>query len=119
MKNIDYFMHCEFRKHSFPLDLALVVYVLLLSLPKCITVKVYEPGKTGLDWSCNIGYMKCCVIVMSILLYLLFLFPGWVFLGFFLSLLAFGLGWTLPVFLTLISTDFKGVLQGITAYQNE
>lgn len=74
MKDIEDFEHCEFRKHSFSLDLALVLYLPLPSLPKCIIVKFYEPAKTDLDWSCNIGCMKCCVTVMSILLYLLFIF---------------------------------------------
>lgn len=61
--------------------------------------------------------LGCCVIVTSILFYLLFLFPLYLLPPlFFLSLLALGLSWTLPVFLTWISTNFKGVLQGITGY---
>lgn len=44
MKNIEDFTHCEFREHSFSLDLPLVLCVLLPHLPKCIIDKIYEPG---------------------------------------------------------------------------
>lgn len=70
MKNTEGFKHCEFRKHRFPIELALVLGL----LPKSIIVKVYETGKTSLDWSCKVGCMKWSVTVMHILFYVLFPF---------------------------------------------
>lgn len=49
-------------------------------------------------------------IVTSILFYKLFFFSV-LCVSFFLSLLTLGLGWTFPVFLTFISSNFKGVSQ--------
>lgn len=60
--------HSEFRNCSFSSMLGPALYVLLPSLPKCITAKVYELNNIGLDWSCSIVYMKCHVIVENLLL---------------------------------------------------
>lgn len=41
------------------------------------------------------------------------------FFFFFFSLLTCGLGWTFPIFLTLTSSNCKGVFQVITTYQRQ
>lgn len=90
LKNTERFTHCEFRKRSFSLDLA-VLYVLPPSLPKCIIVKVDEPAKTGLGlvMQCRLHEVLCNCNEHTVKFAISF---SVIYAFFFLSLLTLGLG---------------------------
>lgn len=109
-ENIKDFTHSKFRKHRLYLDLALV-YIILLSFLHVSQSKFLSLVK--LTWSCYAIWVAWSVYCNehSVLLAFSFYIICSPRLFFFLSLYTLRLGWTFPIFLTLISSNFKGVSQ--------